>query len=276
MSQRRRVKSRTFQHPGIRTQTSAIFIESSSLSRDLRSRHRRIYPRHIFPLQAAVHIVLQKSGRAVRRWASHVRGGRDRACTRRVEASMRSFTINKIELPFRFSYLSIQRSRRPRVSPCEPMFAAVFVRRRRARVCRCGERSNVQFRMQEEAVPSGNCRRDRPEPRFAESRPPARLTFFSFLSLVALSSTPFPLRSSVTLLHPTRALSAADAVTNYRSSGPIPTDGCPTTKIALRVHTRLPLTNRCPSHTLRPLKCWFYRASRTITMTRVFFLSDSR
>lgn len=194
---------------------------------------------------------------------------------------MRSFTINKIELPFRFSYLSIQRPRRPRVSPCEPMFAAVFVRRSRARAL---ARSGVCVGAARGRMCSSGCRRrpcpaviavetgqshDLPSPDRPRDSPSSLFSRCSF-SL----SRPSPSRPSVAVLHPTRALSAADAVTNYRSSGPIPTDGCPTTKIALRVHTRLPLTD--PSHPLRPVKCWFYRGPRTITMTRVFLLSDPR
>lgn len=64
------------------------------------------------------------------------------------------------------------------------------LRRRKKHLCtyiRAAEKSNVRFKMQKEAVPDGNCRRDWPEPRFAGDQT-ARTTRFLLFSSVIPSS----------------------------------------------------------------------------------------
>lgn len=66
------------------------------------------------------------------------------------------------------------------------------LRRRKKHLCtyiRAAERSNVRFKMQKEAVPDGNCRRDWPEPRFAGDQT-ARTTRFLLFSSVIPSFLP--------------------------------------------------------------------------------------
>lgn len=132
-----------------------------------------------------------------------------------------------------------------------PGVATVAERIRTAYVHECSERSSVRFRMQEEAVPSGNCRRDWPEPRFAGLQTARTSHLLLFSPALFSSSLAPPSRSSLSLSSPL----CHSIVTNYRSLATISMDGCPTTKIELRAQRFL--RRAIPSPRLQRLSVGF-------------------